>query len=177
MFIGMIGFTYTYGLSSVWLMVGWIAGDFLMSLVVHKKLRVTTQQQQVHSFGGALSTWHGVDYRKLRLLSGILTVLLLGTYAAAQLNAGSKALYVLFGWEYGAGAIVGSVIVLLYCFAGGIRASIWTDAAQSAVMIGAMALLLWVALQEIGGWPAIVPALSEVSPDYMNWSLPTWRWE
>ena len=26
MFVGMIGFTYTYGLSSVWLMIGWVGG-------------------------------------------------------------------------------------------------------------------------------------------------------
>ena len=169
MFIGMIGFTYTYGLSSIWLMVGWISGDFLMSLLVHKKLRVTTQQQKVESFAGVLSHWHGADYRRLQVLGGMLTVLFLGTYAAAQLNAGSKALYVLFGWEYGVGAVIGAAIVLLYCFAGGIRASIWTDAAQSAVMITAMAVLLWIALQEIGGWSALIRDLHAVSPHYMDW--------
>lgn len=169
MFIGMIGYTYTYGLSSIWLMVGWIVGDFVTSLVVHKKLRLTTAKRGVHSFAGALSAWHGTDYRVLRLLGGVLTVVFLGAYAAAQLNAGSKALYVLFGWEYGVGAVVGAVIVVLYCFAGGIRASIWTDAAQSVVMIGAMGLMLWVALREIGGLEAFGESLAAVSPDYMNW--------
>jgi sodium/proline symporter len=169
MFIGMIGFTYTYGLSSIWLMAGWITGDFLTSLLVHKKLRITTQQQNTHSFAGALSTWHGAEYGRLRMLGGLLTVLFLGTYAAAQLNAGSKALFVLFGWEYGAGAVVGAVIVLLYCFAGGIRASIWTDAAQSIVMIVAMGVLLRVALEKIGGWRSFQTALHGVSPHYMDW--------
>ncbi len=169
MFIGMIGFTYTYGLSSIWLMIGWIVGDFLSSLLVHKKLRVTTEATNKHSFAGALSAWHGADYRRLRLLGGVLTVLFLGTYAAAQLNAGSKALHVLFGWDYGVGAIVGAVIVLLYCFAGGIRASIWTDAAQSLVMIGAMCLMLQVSLERIGGWSAFGVALASVSPAYMAW--------
>ena len=27
MFIGLIGFTYSVGISSMWLMVGWISGD------------------------------------------------------------------------------------------------------------------------------------------------------
>ena len=169
MFIGMIGFTYTYGLSSVWLMLGWIVGDFLMSLLVHKKLRVTTEAHDRHSFAGALSSWHGGDYRLLRLAGGVLTVLFLGTYAAAQLNAGSKALHVLFGWEYGVGAVAGAAIVLLYCFAGGIRASIWTDAAQSMVMICAMGLMLWVALGQLGGWRLFGAGLAGVSPHYMDW--------
>ena len=150
-------------------MVGWIVGDFLTSLLVHKKLRVKTEEQHTHSFAGALSAWHGTDYRVLRLLGGVLTVLFLGAYAAAQLNAGSIALYVLFEWEYGVGAVVGAVIVLLYCFAGGIRASIWTDAAQSMVMIAAMGLMLWVGLLEIGGWQAFGESLAAVSPHYMDW--------
>ena len=93
----------------------------------------------------------------------------LGAYAAAQLNAGSKALFVLFGWEYGVGALIGAVIVLLYCFAGGIRASIWTDAAQSMVMLVAMALMLWTGLSRLGGWNAFQTALAGVSPHYMDW--------
>ncbi len=169
MFIGMIGFTYTYGLPSIWLMIGWIVGDFLMSLLVHKKLRITTEAAGQESFAGALAAWHGTDYRKLQALGGVLTVLFLGTYAAAQLNAGSKALYVLFGWPYGVGAVVGAAMVLLYCFAGGIRASIWTDAAQSIVMIVAMCVMLWVSLVKLGGWDAFVAALHGVSPAYMNW--------
>lgn len=169
MFIGMIGFTYTYGLSSIWLMVGWILGDFLTSLLVHQRLRISSEVHHEQSFAGALANWHGDNFRVLRVVGGVLTVVFLGTYAAAQLNAGSKALFVLFGWEYGVGAVVGAVIVLLYCFAGGIRASIWTDAAQSIVMIGAMALMLGRALVEIGGWSALEPALRQVSPEYMNW--------
>ncbi|MFU8825025.1 sodium:solute symporter family transporter [Yoonia sp.] len=42
-------------------------------------------------------------------------------------------------------------IVVLYCLAGGIRASIWTDAAQSLVMLVAMAVLLVGSL-----WPMLV---------------------
>jgi sodium/proline symporter len=138
-------------------------------LLVHKKLRIATEASSTHSFAGALSAWQGTNYSRYRLLGGVLTVAFLGAYAAAQLNAGSKALFVTFGWEYGIGALIGAVIVLLYCFAGGIRASIWTDAAQSVVMIAAMGVLLWRALDELGGWQAFGVALHAVSPGYMDW--------
>ncbi|MBI1353036.1 MAG: sodium/proline symporter [Acidobacteria bacterium] len=172
MFIGMIGFTYTYGLSSIWLMVGWIAGDFLASLVVHQRLRESCGANGEESFAGALANWHGGNFQALRVAGGVMTVVFLGTYAAAQLNAGSKALHVLFGWEYGVGAAIGAAIVLAYCVAGGIRASIWTDAAQSVVMICAMSLMLWTAIEKIGGWSAFGPALDAVSPTYMDWFPP-----
>ncbi len=168
MFVGMIGFTYTTGLSSIWLMIGWLIGDFIASGFIHKKLREQTQQQNALSYAGVLSRWHGTDYRLLRIIGGFITLIFLGTYAAAQFSAGSKALYVLFGWDYTAGAIIGAIMVVLYCFAGGIRASIWTDVAQSAVMMVAMCLLVVTALAAIGGVGGFVTAMQNVSPDYAN---------
>lgn len=168
MFVGQIGFTYMYGLHSIWLMIGWVFGDFLTSLFVHKNLRIASEENSSYSFAGTIAGWNGQDYKWLRILGGLITVAFLGTYAAAQLNAGSKALHVLFDWDYSTGAIMGAAMVLLYCFAGGIRASIWTDAAQSFVMIIAMALMLFVGVQSLGGIGEFKDGLYGVSDTYMN---------
>lgn len=167
MFIGLIGYTYLTGLAAIWMMLGWITGDFLASSFIHRQVRLTTEREDVHTFSGLLSRWQGGNYRVLRFMAGLLILLFLGTYAAAQLSAGSKALQVLFGWQHWAGAVIGSIMVLLYSFSGGIRASIWTDAAQSLVMICAMLLLMAVALDTLGGWSAFVAALHEVDPGYL----------
>lgn len=168
MFVGQIGFTYLYGLHSIWLMIGWIFGDFLASTFVHARLRHQTEKRDALSFAGIMSNWHGQHHNKVRILGGVITLAFLATYAGAQLNAGSKALHVLFGWDYSIGAIIGAVMVLAYCFAGGIRASIWTDAAQSFVMILAMGLMLFLGLQELGGISSTAQALQNVSENYMN---------
>ena len=141
MFIGMIGFTYTVGLASIWLALGWVVGDFIASFFVHKKLRHVSEHQKCLSFASCLSNWHGTNFKIVRIIGGIVTIVFLGVYAGAQLKAGSKALNVMFEWQEYVGAIIGAVIVLLYCFSGGIRASIWTDAAQSCVMAIAMVFL------------------------------------
>ena len=169
MFIGMIGYTYTSGLQSIWLMVGWIFGDFIMSFFVHKKLRIISEENNLLSFGGVLARWQkGVEFKKLRFLVGLITVLFLGVYAAAQFKAGSKALHVLFGWDYSVGAIIGSIIVFLYCLSGGIRASIWTDAAQSIVMIISMTLLFFIGVDNVGGFSAYTEKLSAVAPGFLD---------
>jgi len=168
MFIGLIGYTYVTGLASIWMMLGWLLGDFIASLLVHRQLRIATERTDVHTFSGLLSRWHGTNYRVLRFIAGAITLVFLGTYAAAQLSAGGKALQVLFDWQHWSGAVIGAIIVLLYSFAGGIRASIWTDAAQSLVMIVAMAGLMVVALQQLGGWGSFVTQLAQVSPGYLE---------
>ncbi|MEC9284263.1 MAG: sodium/proline symporter [Bdellovibrionota bacterium] len=169
MFIGMIGYTYMSGLQSIWLALGWVFGDFLISFFVHKKLRQVTGKEKLLSFGGVLARWqNGTNFKRLRFIVGILTVVLLGVYAAAQFKAGSKALHVLFGWDYATGAIIGSVIVFLYCMSGGIRASIWTDTAQSFVMAVAMVMLFIVGVNEVGGWDQFVSKLDAVKPGYLS---------
>lgn len=172
MFIGLIGVTYSEGLTALWMMVGWMAGDYAVWLLVARRLRSRSAELAVASIPGFLSAPEAGDSIRLRRLLVIVTALIvvvfLGAYAAAQLNAGSKALHVLFGWDYRAGALLGAVLVVIYCFSGGIRASIWTDAAQSFVMIGAMVLLLGAALLELGGLGELFRQLREIDPALLS---------
>lgn len=168
MFIGVIGYTYATGLPAFWLMAGWILGDFLGSTFVHSRLHEATAKSDEVSYAGVLGNWYGGQQGSLQRLVGLISLAFLLCYASAQLLAGSKALHVLFGWPLWAGSTIGAVMVALYCFAGGIRASIWTDAAQSFVMIFAMGLLLWVAVAAQGGVSASWEALDQI-PDFMAW--------
>ena len=156
------------GLSSIWIQVGWVFGDFLMSLFIHKKVRYLSQKKKIVSFSSILSNWTGKNYKILRMICGIITIIFLSIYAAAQLKAGSKALHVMLGWEYYVGAIMGAFIVLLYCFSGGIRASIWADSAQSFVMIAAMGILFFTAVNAAGGVEMFVDKLHNISPTYLG---------
>jgi len=169
MFIGVIGYTYATGFPAIWLMLGWLLGDFLGSTFIHAKLRAATEGCDEVSYAGVLARWHGERNTALQRTIGAISLLFLISYAGAQLLAGSKALHVLFEWPLWAGAVLGSVLVVAYCFAGGIRASIWTDAAQSMVMIVAMTLLLVVAVVELGGFGAAWAEWKQI-PEFTRWT-------
>lgn len=168
MFIGVIGFTYSTGLAALWLMVGWIVGDFLISLRVHPRLREATDRSGALTYPALLGDWHGQGYRVVRAVAAALAAVFLGIYAAAQFDAGSKALHVLFDWPEALGKLIGATMVLFYCFSGGLRASVWTDAAQSVVMILGMAVMVWITVAEQGGVTGAVVALDEVSPTFLD---------
>jgi sodium/proline symporter len=169
MFIGLIGATVVEGISAAWIMVGWMGGDWLAWLVVHKKLRERSAAANVDTIPSFLAVdEEGRRSNLLALVAGLLTVAFLGTYAAAQLNAGSKALHVMFGWPEQTGAILGAVVILLYCFTGGIRASIWTDTVQSIVMLFSMVMLSVVALDQLGGFEALWSQLRAIDPNLVQ---------
>ena len=172
MFIGLIGTSYTMGLSAIWIIFGWIFGDYLMWFWIHRRLREESEAEQFRTIPSFLGAALLGRRSLVRATAAVVTITFLGTYAAAQLNAGSKALHVLFGWPYAVGAIVGAVIVVIYCFAGGIRASIWTDVAQSINMIIAIWLLFILALMEVGGFGGLWSKLEAIDPQLISLSPP-----
>ena len=167
MFIGVIGYTYATGLAAIWLMVGWIFGDFLASLFVHRRLREATGRTKEASFASVLAKWNGEEFAVWRRLAAIVMVVFLGAYSAAQISAGGKALQGVLDWDPKIGAIVVAAMILAYSAAGGIRASIWTDAVQSMVMLFAMTLLFVVGVAGQGGVGATIAKMDAV-PHFMD---------
>ncbi len=168
MFVGLIGLTYTEGLSSLALMGGWVTGDYAAWLMgIPKALRERSEQGGCATIPSFLG--HGIHGgEKVVKVAAVIVLAFLGTYAAAQLTAGSKALHALFGWDLFSGAVLGALIVVAYCFSGGIRASIWTDVVQSVVMFAAMVLLLLVAISDAGGPAAAWASLAEIDPQLVS---------
>ena len=164
-FIGLVGFAYRFGLHSLWLSVAWILGDVLVWCFVHRRVRVLAGKVEASSVPALLGTRKtgGVD-RTIVIMAGILTFVFLGVYAAAQLKAGSTALHSLFGWDLRAGAVIGAVIVVVYCYSGGLRASIWTDAAQAVVMMGSMIMILTMSWVLVGGFSGLRENLAAQDP-------------
>jgi SSS family transporter len=169
LFVGMIGFSYTSGLgAALWFMLGWICGDVAAQLISLRKIQETSRKSNIQSYGGLLSHWNNTNYQWLRRLVGLFTILFLTVYAAAQLKAGTKATEALLGWSPELGIWVSALIVLAYSMAGGIRASIWTDVAQSIVMIVGVLLLMFAGIQYLGGVSQVLTDLSQVEPGYID---------
>ncbi len=167
LFTGQVGYSYTQGLSSIWLAIGWAIGDYLAWLLVFKQLRLVSEASDSETVPAFLAQKQP-GYRWITVISALITIFFLGTYAAAQLLAGSKALNSLFGWDYAWGVIIGAVVVVIYCFSGGIRASIWTDSVQTIVMIGALLMLLVVTIWDSGGVSNIYINLSEIDTNLVR---------
>ena len=178
MFIGFIGFTYTMGYSIIWIGLGSMVGQIVAWIWLYKFIQQAANERGVRSLSSLVSDVTGSTEAKL---AAVLSVLFLAVYAAAQLTSGGKALYVMLGWSEVIGILIGFVLVVAYCYAGGIRASIWTDAAQSSVMIIGSSLLCYVALGEVGGFSGLHDGLegqnanlTSIVPADLNFGVTLW---
>ncbi|UDL06952.1 sodium/proline symporter [Marinobacter sp. CA1] len=178
MFIGLVGYTWVAGVSAFWIALGWLVGDWLAWRGFHQRLRRYSEDHPVNTIPALTALNPATASSPLRVVSAVITLLFLAVYAAAQLKAGSKALHVMFSWPEWLGAMLGALVVVLYSFAGGIRASIWTDVAQSFVMLFGMVALFVAGLLAVG-WPwqlgaaltAVDPALTRWTPDGLLFGL------
>ena len=169
MFIGFIGFTYAMGYTVGFLALTSTIGQVVAWAWLYKFIQKEGRERGVRSLSSLVADKAGAPEAKL---AGILSVLFLSVYAAAQLTSGGKALFVMMGWPEIVGIVIGFVLVVAYCYAGGIRASIWTDAAQSCVMIVGSTILCWVSLQEVGGFSGLENSLNKQDPVLTNFLPP-----
>ena len=160
MFVAFMGYTYMVGLEVAWLLFGWIVGDFATSLFVHRKLRKITEEQGSLTFAQAIANWGKGNWQIVRLAIALTSLMFLSIYAAAQFNAGGKSLEALFDLPSIWGASLVAIMVAVYCISGGIRASLWTDVAQTLVMLVSMAVLSIAAISAAGGIDASYQALA-----------------
>ncbi len=165
MFIGFIGFIFLQGYSGIWIGVVSTLGQAVAWIWLYKFIQKEGNERGVRSLSSLVSKTRGAPEAKL---AGILSVVFLAIYAAAQLVAGGVALRAMLGWSEVVGILIGFVLVVAYCYAGGIRASIWTDAAQSCVMIVGSSILCYVAVSEVGGFSGLHDSLKAVDPGMVN---------
>jgi sodium/proline symporter len=169
LFLGQVGFAYKNGISSIWLTIGWALGDYLAWLFFFKRFREVSEISSSDTVSDFLAQ-KNKGKRWISIVSGVIIIAFLGSYAASQLVAGSKALSSIFDVDYYLGIVLGAAIVVIYCFSGGVRAEIWTDAVQGIVMIGSLLLLLIVSISNCGGFGELWTQLSAIDTQLVNFS-------
>lgn len=161
MYIGLIGYTYNKGLSGIWLMTFWLVGEYFAMRYIPRKINHATERENLKDFNSLLSNYWGQNHTHIKKLAAIITLIFLSVYASAQFQAAGKTIHTILEWDLSVGIILSYVMVLAYCFAGGIRASIWTDNIQFMIMLIAIIVLVFWSLDAIGGWSLFIQKLHQ----------------
>ena len=161
MFIGFIGFMWLMGYSAIWISIISTIGQLVAWIWLYKYIQQEGNERNIRSLSSLVANVKGAPEAKMAAICSVAFLLI---YAGAQLSSGGKALFAMLGWAEWVGIIIGFVLVVAYCYAGGIRASIWTDAAQSCVMIVGSTLLCYVALSEVGWFSGLHSSLNDIDP-------------
>ena len=133
--LGLTGYAFTEGLSSVWVALGCVIGIVFIWLVMAKRLRDETEKTGALTIPGLLGRKFPESKKAISQLSSVIIIFFFIFYIAAQFAGSGKVLEKTFGLDPLWGIVIGSLVVTAYCMMGGFIAVVVTDVFQSVLMI------------------------------------------
>ena len=155
-FVGGPGLVYRMGLSSFWILVSTPIGFCMAFYLLAKRLRLLAELRESESLPDIIAARFGSQavrfWAALAILFGVVA------YLAAQIKAMATVLSdILQSNNIGAGesffvcVSISCAVLVFYCVAGGIIASVYTDLFQGIVMLIAAVLIFITAARAVGG--------------------------
>lgn len=172
--IGGGAFGWRFGLSTLW--VGGanvLLGTTLAWIVLGRRVRLFTENLDVLTLPGFFARRY--ESETVRIFSAAVTGLFLIIYNVSVLKGMANAFEGLMGIPYWSGVVISGVVILFYTTVGGYLAVVWTSFVQGIVMIGALILLTYAALQRVGGLTVLADRLAEIGPGYVQ-TPGEWGW-
>ncbi|UCG28769.1 MAG: sodium/solute symporter [Bacteroidales bacterium] len=109
--------------------------------------------------------------------SGLMLLICIMTKMAFTLFAGALVLNSILGWDIMTTVLLIGIITALFTIVGGFTAVAYTDTFQAFIMIIGCSIMLFLGLQKVGGWEALVEKVPEsmsVAKPYDDPVYPFW---
>jgi SSS family solute:Na+ symporter len=162
--VGFGGVAAKLGMGLLWLtFLNILVGIIIAFIVFGKRTRMMGLNLDAHTFPELL----GKRYRSLFIqgFAGLVVFVFMPLYAAAVLIGAARFLETTFPnvLNFNVAVLVYAVIIFAYVFAGGLKAVMYTDALQGAIMFIGMLVLLFIGYSQLGGVVAAHHALSAMA--------------
>ena len=166
--LGVTGMGAMIGFSAYWIVIGEVLGVAVAWFVMAPRFKRLTDKYESMTVIDYLVSRFKSTTSTLRLLSAFALSIFVLIYISAQIDATGSAFESFLQWDYHTGAIVGFLVVAVYCVAGGFLAAAWTDMFQGAVMLICLVMLPVVAYFTISNSGAIYSGLQQIDPGLVN---------
>lgn len=166
--LGLTGMGAMVGFSAYWVVLGEVLGVAGCWFLMAKRFKRLTDKYDSMTVIDYMVSRFQSKTNFLRVLSAFVLSVFVLIYISAQIDATGSAFETFLEWEYLTGAVVGFVVVAIYCIAGGFLAAAWTDMFQGAVMLVCLVLLPAVAYLTISNSGSIYEGLVAIDPGLVN---------
>jgi sodium/proline symporter len=166
--LGLTGMGALIGVSAYWIVVGEVIGVAIAWFVMASPFKRQTDICEAITIPDYLESRFKSKTKLLRSIAALTLSIFVMIYISSQIDATGSAFESFLGWNYYVGAIVGFIIVVTYCIAGGFVAVCRTDFFQGAVMLIAIAILPIATYFTLSDSANISQSLAAIDPGLMN---------
>jgi len=145
--LGLPGFAFTSGATSLWLAGGLLVGTWANWIICAKRLRTfSIEADNALTLPEFFARRFDDKSKLLQTISAFFILLFFLFYTSSGLVAGGKLFETVFGLDYEIAVIIGTVCVVSYTLFGGFLAVSWTDLVQGLLMAAALVAVPLVAM-------------------------------
>ncbi len=160
--VGFGGAAAVFGMGLLWLTVlNVFVGVFVAFVFIGVKTRAMGHRLNAHTFPELLGLRY--DSRFLAVFSALIIILFMPLYTGVVLMGAAKFIEVRMGTHYEVALFFFSALVALYVIMGGLKGVMYTDAAQGAIMLFGICLLIFFTYYGLGGVVSAHEQLSNMS--------------
>ena len=168
--LGLTGFAFSAGLSSVWIAIGCVAGIVVSWLWLAREFRRERDKYDTLTLPDYFATKYARQGTFIRWFSSLIIIFFFILYVAAQFSGGGKTLNITFGLPVTIGIVLSAIVVILYAILGGFFSVVWTDVIQAILMIITLVVTPIVALVAIArSGLSITTALATAGGGVNSW--------
>ncbi len=168
--LGLSGVAFKFGLSFVWLVPACISGFMLNWLVIARRMRRISGQQESLTLTEFLADNAEGSVRRALVISASMIILVsFGIYVASQFQGAGKTFEDALGLEPTIAILVGAAVVFFYTVTGGFWAVSISDVIQGLMMAVAALVVPVVgllAVQEQSG--GLMAGLAQQGPEFLS---------
>jgi sodium/proline symporter len=167
--LGLPGAFYLLGLNQIWIAIGLSIGAYLNWTIVCPRLRrLSERADNALTLSDYFEARFNDDSRLLRIVCASVILVFFTIYVASGLVSGALLFGATFGASYEHALWLCAAIIVSYTFLGGFLAVSWTDVVQALLMLFALVLVPFAAVQEIGGWQATIGQIGTLRPGHLS---------
>lgn len=169
--IGLGGLGFTMGLSGSWMLFTGLVGAWLAAVVLIPRVKNHPALERALTFPDIFRESYG---KWVALLAGIISAVGYVGFTASQILAGAKlASGSIADLDQNLALIIMGTVAVVYTVMGGLKAVIYTDTIQWAIlMIGLVLIGLPISYFAVGGWSSITETLQ---PEMLTMTNLSWQ--
>lgn len=169
--IGLGGLGFTMGISGSWLLFTGLIGAWMAAVFLIPKVKRNKVFDKAYTFPEVFKNYFNA---RVALIAGIISAIGYAGFTSSQILAGAKLAQGTFAdLDLNTAIYIMGSIAVVYTVMGGLKAVIYTDTIQWAIlMLGLVFIGIPVSYYAIGGWDAI---RSTVDPQLLSMTNLTWQ--
>ena len=169
--IGLGGLGFTMGISGSWLLFTGLIGAWMAAVFLIPKVKQNHVFDSAYTFPEVFKHYFNA---RVALIAGIISAIGYAGFTSSQILAGAKLAHGTFvNLDLTTAIFIMGSIAVIYTVLGGLKAVIYTDTIQWAIlMLGLVFIGVPVSYYAIGGWEAIQ---STVDPKMLSMTNLTWQ--